>query len=147
MIRLVTKRVLSRDRIYCNNSNEIVNFFRERYRPEAWTAERMYCLALTSASEVIGVMEVSRGDVVSTIASPYIVFQFVLLCNTPSVILLHNHPSGRCNPSKNDLVSAETMQRAGDLFNVMVLDNIILGDTNYWSSSQGGILMYEEETV
>jgi DNA repair protein RadC len=57
-----------------------------------------------------------------------------------SVIFLHNHPSGESNPSKNDIDITERLAEACDLIGVKVLDHIILGDDNYTSFAQDGLL-------
>ncbi len=61
-----------------------------------------------------------------------------------SVIFLHNHPSGESNPSKNDLDITDRLVDACDLIGVKVLDHIILGEDNYTSFAQEGLLHREQ---
>lgn len=56
------------------------------------------------------------------------------------VILAHNHPSGNLRPSRQDIQLTEALQELLDKVNVMVLDHIIIGNDEYFSFKEEGLL-------
>ena len=61
------------------------------------------------------------------------VFQAVLLTNATSLIVVHNHPSGDCTPSKFDKESTEHLVETGQLLGLPVLDHLIVSDKDFYS--------------
>jgi DNA repair protein RadC len=85
------------------------------------------------------VFELSHGNVNSSIVSVREMFQKALLANAVSIIVMHNHPSGDCKPSREDIKVTERMVEAGKLIGVEVLDHIIVGK-DYYSLKEHGYL-------
>ena len=56
------------------------------------------------------------------------IFKAVLLSNSVNILLAHNHPSGDCTPSSEDIAFTERVMRAGDLLGIRLIDHIIVGD-------------------
>ena len=55
-------------------------------------------------------------------------------------VLLHNHPSGSCNPSKEDLSVTKKIMEAGNLMEIPLLDHLIVGDGCYLSLKEYGYI-------
>lgn len=110
-------------------------FMRIHEEPE----EYMYMICMNVKNKVIGVFEISHGTVNASLVSPREVFQKALLANAVSVIFLHNHPSGDCTPSREDIEITKRLIEAGKILNVEVLDHIIVGD-RYVSLKEKGYL-------
>jgi DNA repair protein RadC len=100
------------------------SFMRIHEEPE----EYMYMICLNTKNRVIGVFEISHGNVNSSIVGTREVFQKALLANAVSIILMHNHPSGDPSPSKQDIEITRRLSEAGKLIGIEVLDHIIIGD-------------------
>lgn len=68
------------------------------------------------------------------------VFKAVLLSNSAYILLAHNHPSGDCTPSSDDLAFTERVRRAGELLGIRLIDHIIVGggDDFYSLREEGG---------
>ena len=62
-----------------------------------------------------------------------------LLGNAVSIILIHNHPSGDCTPSRPDIEVTKRLVEAGKIVGVEVLDHIIIGQS-YTSLKEKGYL-------
>ena len=60
--------------------------------------------------------------------------------NSAGVILVHNHPSGNLRPSKQDIQLTEALQELLEKINVMVLDHMIIGDDEYFSFREEGLI-------
>ena len=97
----------------------------------------MYMLCLNTKLRLNGIFEVSHGNVNSSICSSREIFQKALLGNAVSIILIHNHPSGDCTPSREDIKVTEKLKEAGKIVGVEVLDHIIIGQS-YCSLKEKG---------
>ncbi len=103
------------------------------------TEEYMYMLCLNSKLKLNGLFEISHGNVNSSIVGTREVFQKALLGNAVSIILIHNHPSGDCTPSREDIRVTERLVEAGKIIGIDVLDHIIIGK-DYCSLKEKGYL-------
>ena len=108
-------------------------FMRIHEEPE----EYMYMICMNTKNKVIGVFEISHGTVNASLVSPREVFQKALLANATSIIVLHNHPSGDCTPSRQDIEVTKRISEAGNIVGVELLDHVIIGDT-YTSLKEKG---------
>lgn len=110
-------------------------FLRIHEEPE----EYMHMICLNTKNKVIGVFEISHGNVNSSIVCPREVFQKALLANAVSIILMHNHPSGDCTPSREDIEVTKRLVEAGKMLGVEVLDHLVIAD-KYCSLKEKGYL-------
>ena len=79
---------------------------------------------------------ISKGTVNQSFLSPREIFIEALRCNAVNIVLIHNHPSGDCTPSREDILSTEKIIKAGKLIGIFVIDHIIIGDNNYSSMKE-----------
>lgn len=100
--------------------------------------EYLYTACLNTKNKVTSVFELSHGNVNSSIVGIREMFQKALLANAVSIIVMHNHPSGDCSPSREDVNITKKMKEAGDLIGIEVLDHIIVGENNYCSLKEKG---------
>ena len=96
-------------------------------------------ICLNTKNKVIGVFEISHGNVNSSIVGTREVFQKALLANAFSIILMHNHPSGECTPSREDIEVTKRLVEAGKILGIEVLDHLVIGD-RYCSLKEKGYL-------
>lgn len=99
--------------------------------------EYMYMICMNTKNKVIGIFEISHGTVNSSLVSPREAFQKALLANAVSVIFMHNHPSGDCTPSREDIEITKRLTEAGEILGISVLDHIIVGE-RYTSLKEKG---------
>jgi DNA repair protein RadC len=100
--------------------------------------ETFWIILLDRRSRVITIEEIHQGGMVSVIVDPKIIFQKALERKACSVILVHNHPSGACSPSNEDIRLTEKIKAAGQLIEIKILDHLIIGDGAYYSFSDEG---------
>lgn len=68
-----------------------------------------------------------------------------ILSNAASVIVIHNHPSGHLQPSREDIVITDRLLKAYELMGISVLDHIIFdGHDHYYSFMEQGIRAVDE---
>ncbi len=69
---------------------------------------------------------VSIGHLSAALVHPREVFKAAILANAASVALLHNHPSGDPEPSREDIDLTRRLIRAGELLGIPVLDHVVV---------------------
>ena len=103
--------------------------------------ETFKIMLLNNANKVKGIYEVSNGGITGTLVDVRILFAVVLKSVTTALILIHNHPSGTLKPSEADKRLTQKIKRAGELFDIKILDHLILSpDGLYYSFADEGIL-------
>lgn len=104
-------------------------------------AEEVFCIfCLNTKGKVIAFHEVSRGDLNSSMVHPREVFKRALLNNAQAIIIMHNHPSGDCKASYEDVNVTRKLIDAGALMDIPILDHIVLGDCDYTSMKSEGLI-------
>lgn len=103
------------------------------------TEEHVYMFCIDVRCKLIGVLEVSHGTIASSFLNPREIIMKALLCNAINIILVHNHPSGNPNPSKEDRDSKNRLKEACNIVGLTLLDFIIVGEY-YYSFNERGIL-------
>ena len=84
----------------------------------------------------------SIGAVEHAVAHPRDLLKCAILSNAVGMIMVHNHPSGSLQPSKDDCRITDNMLQLSRLLNINFLDHIIVGGDNreYFSFSEKGRL-------
>lgn len=67
-------------------------------------------------------------------------FRFAIRYNAAAIVLIHNHPSGNPEPSKDDILVTQNIAEAGRVMDIPVLDHIIIGDGTFVSLCERGYL-------
>ncbi len=106
-------------------------------RMDLLTEEYVYCFCMDSTGRMRGYFEVSHGTVDASMVSPREIMQKCLLAGAVSFLLAHNHPSGSCNPSEEDLEITKRLLEAGNLMGIPLHDHLIVGDGSYCSMRMG----------
>jgi len=103
--------------------------------------EHFVVLLLNQKNRVIGIHTVSVGSLSASIVHPRETFKAAILANVAAIICGHNHPSGDCQPSKEDRAITARLVEGGKLLGISVLDHVIIGDENkYFSFADEGLL-------
>ena len=87
---------------------------------------------------------VSMGAINECIAHPREIFKSAILSNATSMILLHSHPSGKLDPSKQDTMITDRMLKLGELMGIPLVDHVIVGGDNksYFSFKEKDMLEF-----
>ena len=95
--------------------------------------EHLRVLLLNTRNHVVAAHEVYRGSVHTAVVRIGELFRDALRQNAPSVILVHNHPSGDPAPSAEDIAMTKQAIAAGELLDIEVLDHVILAHGRFAS--------------
>ena len=104
------------------------------------TKEMFLTLHLDGKNRIIAMDLVSMGSLNQSIVHPREVFKTALLSNAAALILIHQHPTGDPNPSSEDINITRRLKEAGELMGIRILDHIIIGDGEYLSFVERGLL-------
>lgn len=111
-----------------------------RYRLAGLRKERFYTILLDTKNRIIREEMISEGSLSQSIVHPREVFLPAVRESASAVLLVHNHPSGDPNPSREDREITTRLREGGELLGIRVLDHVIIGTAGYYSFSAQGIL-------
>lgn len=95
---------------------------------------------LNTKNEIITDVDISMGTLNSSLVHPREVFREAIRRSSNKIILLHNHPSGNCEPSKEDKSITNRLKDCGELIGIEVIDHIIIGDGVYFSFKENMLI-------
>lgn len=122
------------------SSYDVSKVFRTAWSDDICYCEEFVILLLSRANRVLGVSRLSRGGIAGTVVDVRNIMQAALMANAASIILCHNHPSGNLKPSQADLNLTRKIKEAASLFDISVLDHLILSDESYLSFADEGLM-------
>ena len=102
--------------------------------------EEFWVLLLDRGNKIIDHFMISQGGISGTVIDVRIILKNALEKLASSLILCHNHPSGTMEASDADLRITRKIKNAAQLMDISVLDHIIIGQNNYISMADEGIL-------
>lgn len=119
---------------------DIVKLINAHEEYELTPTEKIILIGLNTKNQVNIYTEIASGT--SGYANFKInnLFKPLLLSNSDKFILVHNHPSGDATPSREDIEITKQVEDASKLMGIVLLDHIIISDTNYTS-----IITYKKE--
>ncbi|AWX43646.1 UPF0758 protein [Flagellimonas maritima] len=125
-----------------SNSNEVAQLLFKNWDSNTiGVHETFKILLLNQSNKVKGIYPLSIGGISATLVDMRILFAIVLKTLSVGIILGHNHPSGEMKASEADRQLTRRIQQGAQLFDVKILDHIILApDGQYYSFADNGIL-------
>lgn len=120
------------------SSSDIAGRFIEKMR--YYKKEHFINVMINAKGQIIEAVEVSVGDLCSSVTHPREVFVDAVRRSAGSVIFIHNHPSGDPTPSQVDIDTTKRLMKAGEILGIPVLDHIVIGDGRYVSMRAKGML-------
>lgn len=104
------------------------------------TKEMFLTLHLDIKNRILCMDIVSIGTLNQSLVGIREVFKTACLSSAASILCLHNHPSGDTEPSPEDIAITRSLKEAGNFMCIKVLDHIIIGDNQYMSFAERGML-------
>ncbi len=130
-----TKRAV---RISLNQPESVAGYYMETLRHEP--KEKLLLAMFDAKSSLLGDEVISVGTVRHSLVSPREVFLKALQYKAVHIVLLHNHPSGDPTPSEADKMVTKRIAACGKMMDIALADHIIIGDNNYISFREKGLL-------
>ena len=102
--------------------------------------EHFVCLYLDTKNNIIKEEVVSVGTLNSSLVHPREVFVSAIRERANSIILVHNHPSGSCEPSVEDEKITSIIAKAGEILDIKLLDHLVINKKEYFSFKEQKML-------
>lgn len=119
-------------------SDDVVALFRPQLETLAY--EECWAVYLTSSNRIIERQRISQGGVQGTVVDHRLVVKRALELLATQLVLIHNHPSGAAAPSPQDKVLTERVAQAAALFDIRLLDHIIIAREGDFSFLRAGLV-------
>jgi len=126
------------EKIKISSPNDAAIIMMEEMR--YYQKEYFKIILLDTKNNVKKISEISIGSLNSSIVHPREVFHEAVANSASAVILVHNHPSGECEPSNEDIVLTNRLNECGKILGIRILDHIIIGDGVYFSFKDEGLI-------
>lgn len=136
LYRRLQSRYNGQDAIRCSQDINALMY------PFLWDLpnEELWVLALNNASRVIKKVRVSVGGITQTAADVRLIMRILVEVSATQFVVVHNHPSGNKQPSRDDKHITERLKKAGEVFDIRLIDHVIIAGDTYYSFSDEGIL-------
>lgn len=121
-----------------SGSDDVVRLFRPLL--EGLAHEECWVVYLTSSNRIVERQRVSQGGVQATVVDHRLIVKRALELLATQIILIHNHPSGSAEASPQDRALTTQVARAAALFDIRLLDHIIISREGDFSFLRAGLL-------
>ncbi|MEP7167247.1 MAG: DNA repair protein RadC [Candidatus Woesebacteria bacterium] len=122
------RRLSSSEKMPMNSAKDI---FAHSYEILHEKREMLLCFYLNAQGELLKKEIVAVGTLNRASLLPREVFGLVLELPVASIIIVHNHPSGMLEPSKEDLLFTQRMKAAGEILGIKLLDHLIVSASGW----------------
>lgn len=102
--------------------------------------EILKLIMLDTKNNIIGIKDVFKGSLNTSIVHPREIFKEALKKSSSSIIICHNHPSGDPTPSKEDINITLRLKECSKIIGVDLLDHLIIGKGKFVSLKEKGII-------
>ena len=124
------------------NSNDVVNYCRSIPEMDNRIEYQEVFLAvyLDNGHNIMCHQVISIGSLTATVVDLRIIFSTALKTLSNNIVVCHNHPSGKLVPSTADIKLNEMIKKAGELFNINLVDSLIITRNGHYSFADQGTL-------
>lgn len=133
----LTDKLKVGEKIECKNPEDVAVYMSARLRGKK--KEHFMAVLLDTRNRLLKTVEISIGSLDTSLAHPREVFKEAISASAASVIVVHNHPSGDCTPSADDVELTKRLFSAGEIIGITLLDHIIVSDSGYVSLKSKGL--------
>jgi DNA repair protein RadC len=102
--------------------------------------EEFWALFLNNSNKVVAKNQISKGGLTATIVDIRLVFKRALELASVGIIVCHNHPSGKLQPSIADKQLTQKIKEAGTTLDIKLLDHLIITEKGYFSFADENLL-------
>lgn len=102
--------------------------------------EEFWVLFLNRANQVVKTQQLSKGGISGTVVDVRLICRSAIDAHASGVIISHNHPSGQLHPSEQDKQITRKLREALKVFDISLLDHLIIADQSFFSFSDEGVM-------
>jgi len=117
---------------------DVFKHFRIRLRD--LKQEQFIVVLLDNKKRYLSDLIITKGTLNSSPVHPRDVFNAAIRERAASIVIVHNHPSGDPQPSREDVHVTQQLIKVGELVGIPVMDHVIIADDQYVSMLEQGLL-------
>lgn len=102
--------------------------------------EEFWVIYLNNSNKVITKVQMSKGGLTGTLVDTRLIYKKAIEVAATGIILSHNHPSEKLQPSQSDKNITQKIKEAGKVMDISLLDHLIITEKAYFSFADEGIL-------
>ena len=95
--------------------------------------EECWVLYLNNSGKILERQRISQGGVQATVVDCRLILRRALELLAVQIVLVHNHPSGTIEPSRQDIDLTERVAQAAKLLDISLLDHVIIARDAHYS--------------
>ena len=134
--RLIKQKAEHKKKI--ESSEDVVNYYLPYLRD--LKKEVFKVMLLDGRNKLINELTISEGGLNSSTVDPKVVIKEAVKESSSALIFVHNHPSGESEPTEEDIKITNRLIQSCELVGLRVLDHIIIGNDNYTSFLEKGLI-------
>lgn len=131
-------RCRSEELLSLTSPQSIADYYMEELRH--LEREELRAMFFDNQCRMICDVKLAEGTVNCAVSTPREICSTGLKCGACSMVLVHNHPSGNINPSKQDLLFTSQVASAAEMIGIPLSDHIIIGNQDYFSMKERGFM-------
>ena len=101
--------------------------------------EQFRVLLLDRKNRVVGQRTIYQGNGYCALVRPAEVFRPAVVEAVPHIVVIHNHPSGDPEPSRDDIKLTKVLAEVGELLSIELLDHVVIGADDWVSLKTEGL--------
>ena len=102
--------------------------------------EEFWVISLNQSAKLIKKVRISVGGITQTSADIRLIMRVLIDTRATQFAAVHNHPSGNSRPSNEDKKLTEQLKKAAGLFNIRMIDHVIITNGGYYSFGDEGLI-------
>ncbi len=136
--RCLGHQVVKRETI--GSSVDVFELMRHKLRDLPY--EEFWVLYLNNSNKLIEAVKMSQGGISGTVVDTRLILKNAIEHLASGIILVHNHPSGNLKPSEEDIQITQKLASGAKVFDIQVLDHLIISDEQFISFADEGMMSY-----
>lgn len=133
--RLLKENVeMEKERVKKNaitSPSEIVKFIQSEI--DDYSKEHFFVISFDVRNRILGIDRTSKGTLSASLVHPRETFESAIRRHAAQIIVAHNHPSGDCEPSEDDVRITKRLYEAGKIMGIELLDHIVVTKDDFTS--------------
>lgn len=130
MAKRISKPICNK-RVILKSTDDVADLLMYEMKNEKREIAKL--LILNNKNALLKIKDISFGGTNFAMISPKEILVDAIKMQANRIILVHNHPSGDPTPSKQDYLLTKKIMEAAELFDIQLMDHIVIGDNKYKS--------------
>ncbi|MBC8323822.1 MAG: DNA repair protein RadC [Candidatus Marinimicrobia bacterium] len=134
--RYLADRIVDKD--FIHSADEVMDYLKHNLRDK--NKEVFLVIYLNGRNQILKMEELFEGTLTTSAVYPREVIKRALENDAAALVFVHNHPSGNCNPSQDDLALTKQLKAAVQAIDIYIHDHLIIAGNDVYSFADHGLI-------